>query len=125
MDLCTEQENFQYKTHAKAFSHVIVFTDHFRNPAYEKSSENTSEINFKTSSEETPFQCEVCGKAFSKNCSLKSHVRTHTGETPYPCEVCGKAFSEKSNLRKHMRTHTGEIPYSCEICAQAFSRRDK
>ena len=63
-----------------------MFTDLLRNHVNEKYfSNSTSEIHLKTHSEDTPFQCEVCGKSFSESCNFKGHIRTHTGETPYYC----------------------------------------
>ena len=41
-------------------------------------------------------------------------IRTHTGEH-YKCDVCGKGFSDNSNLHSHIRTHTGDKPYKCDI----------
>lgn len=36
---------------------------------------------------------------------LEQHRRAHTGEKPFQCVVCGRAFSQKSNVKKHMQTH--------------------
>uniref|UniRef100_A0A8C6WRT4 C2H2-type domain-containing protein n=1 Tax=Neogobius melanostomus TaxID=47308 RepID=A0A8C6WRT4_9GOBI len=73
---------------------------------------------------EKPFRCSVCGRSFSRNYHLKSHMRTHTGERPFRCSFCAKSFSQSNNLKKHMRSHTGEKPFRCPVCAMTFSRND-
>ena len=86
-----------------------------RNPfATEESKENIfMKFNYqlyneggKKSRKHTRFECEYCGKTFSRSGSLQRHLCTHTGDKPFKCENYGKAFSQSSNLQCHLRTHT-------------------
>lgn len=67
------------------------------------------------------FICSICNKAFARNGSLRSHLRTHTKsyvEKQHGCSICGKRFSISYSLNKHMLIHTGERPYSCHLCSK-------
>ena len=47
----------------------------------------------------------------------------HTDDKPYSCSQCGRAFKELSTLQNHERIHSGERPFACETCGKSFRQR--
>ncbi|KFQ39877.1 Zinc finger protein 397, partial [Mesitornis unicolor] len=45
-------------------------------------------------------------------------LRIHSNEQPYKCGECRKAFSHNNNLIRHQRIHSGEQPYKCGECGK-------
>ncbi|GMF03558.1 unnamed protein product [Ambrosiozyma monospora] len=45
-----------------------------------------------------------CNMTFTRSEHLARHIRKHTGERPFECEHCGKKFSRLDNLRQHKQT---------------------
>ncbi|XP_068735134.1 zinc finger protein OZF-like [Montipora capricornis] len=67
------------------------------------------------------YNCDVCGKSFSRSNTLITHKRIHTGDKPFICEQCGRAFRQPGNLTRHRLTHTTVKPYVCLQCNKAFN----
>ena len=62
--------------------------------------------------EYAPCECEICGKTFKNEYTLKTHMNTIHNEQrqTFICPHCGKSIKSKYYLQKHIRTvHADEI----------------
>lgn len=73
-----------------------------------------------THSDTKPYMCQICLKSFKLKNSLRSHINTHNQERQFVCEECGKTFKKNSTLIEHKRHHSGEFPFRCDVCCKKF-----
>ena len=67
------------------------------------------------------YNCELCGKIFSRNV-LKQHKCGTTVTSPPICHLCGSQFKKKRNLDQHIHTvHEGNKDFKCESCGKDFA----
>jgi KRAB domain-containing zinc finger protein len=69
---------------------------------------------------EKPFNCEVCGRAFSSKYNYQQHLVVHSGEKPFICNICNKAYTKRSKLKNHIHVHHTEKIYACPFCQLKF-----
>lgn len=58
---------------------------------------------------ERNYECNFCGKLFTRSNTLSYHLKVHNDEKPYKCGSCDKAFREQYRLTKHQKTHTRDL----------------
>ncbi|GIZ49008.1 hypothetical protein CKM354_001204900 [Cercospora kikuchii] len=52
--------------------------------------------------------CSVCQRTFGKLEHLTRHRLVHTAERPFECHICGKAYSRRDTVQRHVRdVHQG------------------
>ena len=53
--------------------------------------------------QEPQLKCKFCDKKLKTRTNLIAHERQHTGEKPFPCQICSARFTKEDSLRQHMR----------------------
>lgn len=72
---------------------------HYCSKHYSKKSNLTAHIRNVHENTTCPTtSCADCGKQFANVYQLSRHKLTHTEDRPFVCEVCSKAFKEKTAL---------------------------
>ena len=61
------------------------------------------------------LQFRSIAKEFKKPSDLVRHIRVHTQERPYKCPTCHKAFAVKTSLTQHAKTHLGYKSFRCQV----------
>lgn len=71
--------------------------------------------------------CSECGKAFSRNCELRKHMKRH--DKPYGCtyKTCGKKFGSKNDWKRHESSQHFQLEsWNCNFkdCDKVLPRRE-
>ncbi|XP_022915192.1 zinc finger protein 423 homolog isoform X2 [Onthophagus taurus] len=72
----------------------------------------------------TPYECNVCKRAFSRSSVLGKHLQVHTDQLQFSCPYCRRLFKHKRSRDRHTKLHTGDKKYKCALCDSAFARSD-
>ncbi|EAU84349.1 hypothetical protein CC1G_01345 [Coprinopsis cinerea okayama7 len=73
-----------------------------------------------------PFECPECGKRFSQNSGLKTHLNIHNDLRPHACghPGCDKTFADPSSRTRHRKEkHLHPLPYWCPVRVCTFKNK--
>ncbi|CAL8099520.1 unnamed protein product [Orchesella dallaii] len=69
-----------------------------------------------------PYLCPECGRTFSSNATLESHIKIqHNEDNLFVCELCGIRLSSKISLQVHLKQHGDPKEYKCDRCGADFN----
>ena len=62
----------------------------------------------------------VCLWRFSKNVTMKHHIKTHHKEKAHKCDNCALRFVLQEDLLSHKNLHDPERQFECKLCYQRY-----
>ncbi|EDS31166.1 zinc finger protein 667 [Culex quinquefasciatus] len=76
----------------------------------------------KTHNRAVEFNC--CGKELSRRGDILNHIAVHTN-SKFECDICGKKFSRFYCLQAHQQLHgSSDKPFKCGQCDRSFSKKN-
>ena len=65
------------------------------------------------------FQCETCGKLFTKKFNLERHTKKahiEKEESQLKCSRCDYETSRKADLNRHVESKHNKSNFACSVC---------
>lgn len=73
--------------------------------------------------EESIYDCQICGFKFETFGAIERHMNVHFRN--YVCKDCGTGFVTKYRLKVHIKSMHAEGCYPCEECGKVFTTPQK
>lgn len=118
-----------YKSHSACkFIRIFLLIQKKKNISFSDNMLNHMAIH----TNEYPFICSRCGKAFKQMNQLRNHQLCHkTGNeevaawaSHQQCSQCGNFFADSKCLKKHVQqVHNNFKPFICNICGHKTTRK--
>lgn len=68
------------------------------------------------------FRCNQCDYITKKKILLNRHLLTqHSNDKPFVCNLCGRAFKMKRALTVHIAQHGSTATFKCPFCERKFN----
>ena len=73
----------------------------------------------------TNHQCDQCEQSFTKNYSLKEHIKVKHLNQRFHCDQCEQSYKRKHHLKEHIKVKHISQRVQCEQCDQTFGRNSE
>lgn len=70
------------------------------------------------------YECDACGRKFSKLPKLRIHILNIHHRVSYKCDKCNLKFINQEELDKHSSRGCKVEQCSCKICGKLFAKKD-
>ncbi|EAT36082.1 AAEL011816-PA [Aedes aegypti] len=124
----TSKYEYHLKTHEPEKKYKCRFCDKsFIQHYHRKSHEQTHHLEKPEKPEKPTCLCNICGKSFKHESSLKKHIQISHDESKkevkkFQCDICKKEFIQKGSLKSHIAAHNNVRAYQCEQCGRKFTQ---
>ena len=100
---------------------------HFGNEYFEEDIKTEDDYEEKKGISSVPegqkFSCPQCGKKFTQNRNLKTHIQSVHEKVKYPCYLCGKQLTRQDHLKTHIQSVHEKVNFSCDQCDKQFTNQ--
>ena len=85
---------------------------------------STLKMHIKTVHEGIKLKCQQCPKEFVQSKDLKRHIKVIHEGIKYKCQECLKEYNNTTNFKEHVEVIHGGIIYKCKQCPKEYSTKD-
>jgi len=103
-----------------------ILGDYLTNEDHDVGVQDAIEVDYAEICKEkkiTEYDCNVCGKKFSKKDTWKAHMRYNHNDALFQCAHCSKKFILEHTMKLHVEAaHMGSV--TCDYCPKVYRNKE-